>query len=128
MDRSSLEQLLAQGLSLAEIGRRFGMHESTVSYWAYKHGLQAAHRHKHAAKGAPCRDELAALVQSGLSTVEIAQALGRGKTSVRHWLNEFGLQTQWSSRREASKEGQRSMMLHCGRHGLTRFRLRAQGG
>jgi hypothetical protein len=32
MDRSSLEVLLAQGLSLAEIGRRFGRHEATVAY------------------------------------------------------------------------------------------------
>ncbi len=34
MDRTSLEQLLEQGLSLAEIGRRFGLHVSTVAYWA----------------------------------------------------------------------------------------------
>jgi IS30 family transposase len=32
MDRASLEQLLNQGLSLAEIGKRFGRHESTVAY------------------------------------------------------------------------------------------------
>ena len=48
MDRASLEQLLGQGLSLAEIGRRFGRHEATVSYWVKKHGLEAANRAKHA--------------------------------------------------------------------------------
>jgi DNA-binding CsgD family transcriptional regulator len=32
MDRPDLEQLLSQGLSLAEIGRRAGLHESTVGY------------------------------------------------------------------------------------------------
>jgi hypothetical protein len=30
MDRASLEQLLGQGLSLRQIARRFGLHESTV--------------------------------------------------------------------------------------------------
>jgi transposase-like protein len=40
MDRGSLEQLLGQGLSLAEIGRRFGRHEATVGYWVEKHGLK----------------------------------------------------------------------------------------
>ncbi len=38
MDRESLEQMLGRGLSLAEIGRRFGKHEATVAYWAQKHG------------------------------------------------------------------------------------------
>jgi transposase-like protein len=51
MDRASLEQLLGQGLSLAEIGRRFGRHEATVSYWVKKHSLEAANREKHAARG-----------------------------------------------------------------------------
>ena len=42
MDRSSLEVLLAQGLSLEEIGRRFGKHPSTVGYWVQKqHGTDA---------------------------------------------------------------------------------------
>ena len=51
MDRAALEQMLGDGLSLAEIGRRFGRHESTIAYWAEKHGLRAANRDKHAAKG-----------------------------------------------------------------------------
>jgi transposase-like protein len=40
MDRTSLEQLLGQGLSLAEIGRRFDLHESTVGYWVEKYGCK----------------------------------------------------------------------------------------
>jgi transposase len=51
MDRPPLEQLLDQGLSLAEIGKRFGLHESTVGYWVEKHGLRAVNRDKFAAKG-----------------------------------------------------------------------------
>jgi transposase len=37
VDRASLEQLLGRGLSLAEIGRRFGLHESTVGYWVERY-------------------------------------------------------------------------------------------
>jgi IS30 family transposase len=50
MDRASLEGYLSQGLSLAEIGKRFGKHEATVSYWLKKHGLAAVNRDKHTAK------------------------------------------------------------------------------
>jgi transposase-like protein len=65
MDRASLEQLLGRGLSLAEIGRRFDLHEATVGYWLKKHGLQPANRAKHAPRGGIPRDELAALVDAG---------------------------------------------------------------
>jgi hypothetical protein len=39
VDRVSLEQLLGQGLTLAEIGRRFDLHEATVGYWSAWKGL-----------------------------------------------------------------------------------------
>ena len=42
MDRDSLQLLLAQGYSVEQIGRRFGRHPSTVSYWMRKHGLVAS--------------------------------------------------------------------------------------
>jgi transposase-like protein len=41
---------VSQGLSLAEIGRRFDLHEATVGYWVKKHGLQAVNHGKHAAR------------------------------------------------------------------------------
>ena len=65
MDRASLEQLLGRGLSLAEIGKRFGRHEATVAYWVQKHGLQAVNRQKHAARGGLDRTELETLVEQG---------------------------------------------------------------
>jgi transposase len=128
MDRDSLEGLLAQGLSLAEIGRRFGRHESTVAYWLRRHELQAVGRARHAPKGALARPELVRLVERGMSVGEIAETLGRGKTSVRHWLREYGLKTVWAERREASGEERHEMTLTCTRHGMTTFRLRAMGG
>jgi transposase len=65
MDR--VEQLLAQGLSLAEIGRRVGRYEATVSYWLRKYGLEAVNRAKHEAKGGLTREQLRPLVDAWLS-------------------------------------------------------------
>jgi transposase-like protein len=53
MDRDALALLLSQGLSLAEIGRRFGRNESTIGYWVQKHGLKAVHVQKHGAARPP---------------------------------------------------------------------------
>ena len=51
MDKDALQLLLAQGVSVEQIGRRFGRHPSTVSYWMRKHGLEAPNRAKHAGQG-----------------------------------------------------------------------------
>jgi transposase len=94
MDRESLERLLAQGLSLAEIGRRFGRHEATVAYWVDKFGLSAAHAEKHRERGSLALGELEALIEQGLSLAGIADRVGRSKGTVRHWLRRYGLKTQ----------------------------------
>ena len=127
MERVHLEELLGQGLSLAEIGRRVGRHEATVGYWVGKHGLCAVHASTHAAKGPIERNQLAALVDSGLSVVQIARQVDRSTGTVRHWLTEYGLRTQWSARREALAAGERRMVLRCARHGTVEF-SRMKGG
>lgn len=63
-----------------------------------------------------------------LSTAQIAEAVGRSKTTVRHWLREYRLKTQWANRRVASEAGQRELLLQCARHGLTPFIRRSRGG
>jgi transposase len=134
MDRASLEQLLGQGLSLAAIGRRFDLHEATVSYWVKKHGLEAVNRRKHAPKGGLSRQELEPLVAAGMSIAEIASAVRRSKPTVRHWLRHHGLKTHPQERRfgagstRASKAaGKVTVMRECGRHGLTEFWLEGRG-
>lgn len=134
MDRASLEQLLGQGLSLAEIGRRFDLHESTVSYWAKKYGLEAANRDKHAARGGIAREDLERLVEEGLSIAQIAEALDRGKATVRHWLIRYGLKTQGGRGRRpsgqataAKQAGLLTTTMRCVRHGETAFCLDARG-
>jgi 5-methylcytosine-specific restriction endonuclease McrA len=63
-----------------------------------------------------------------MSAGQIAELVGRSKTTVRHWLREFGLKTQWTSRRAASAEGRERLQLRCPQHGLTPFGLRKSGG
>ena len=128
MDRVQLVGFLEDGLSLAEIGRRVGRHESTVAYWIAKHGLEANGRERHAAKGAIARERFEELVSEGLSTAQMGRVIGRTPSTIRDWLREYGLQTQWAERRQASKEGRRELQLVCARHGLTTFRLRRSGG
>jgi transposase len=128
MDRIVLEQLLAQGLSLAEIGRRFARHEATVAYWARKYGLRATNRAVHAPKGPISRDTLTYLVDAGLSASQIAVKVDRSTTTVRHWLREYGLQTQWAVRRGALAAGERRMTLRCARHGTVEFSRMTGGG
>jgi IS30 family transposase len=79
VERAPLEQLLGQGLSLAEIGRRLGMHESTVAYWALRHGLEAINRDRCAARGRLAREQLEAFVQADTSIAQIAEAVDRSR-------------------------------------------------
>ncbi|HEX5308217.1 MAG TPA: helix-turn-helix domain-containing protein [Solirubrobacteraceae bacterium] len=128
MDRDSLESLLGQGLSLAEIGRRFDRHEATVSYWMKKYGLEAVRREQHAARGSIDRQQLEQLVDTGASITEIATAVDRSKATVRHWLREYGLKTRRAEQRHSPDSGEPLLQRHCPTHGLTLFRRRSGGG
>jgi transposase len=131
MDKGSLEVLVARGLSLEEIGRRFDRHPSTVAYWLKKHGLEAVNRDKHVAKGAIPVTTLEPLVQAGLSIAQIAEKVGRSKATVRHWLRRHGLQTEAARRageiRGAKDEGLHVIALVCRNHGETEFVVSADG-
>jgi transposase-like protein len=134
VDRASLEQLLSRGLSLAEIGRRFDLHEATVAYWVKKHGLEAANRAKHAARGGLPKDELVALVETGATIAKIAEALGCSKATVRHWLMRYGLKTSGGrgprvpeEARAAKRAGLTSVTMRCPHHGETEFALDGRG-
>jgi transposase len=93
-----------------------------------KYGLEAANRERHAARGGIQREELAELVEAGMSTSQIGDAVGLSKTTVRHWLAEFGLKAHWAHRRQASSDHQPQLLLECSRHGMTAFRRRSKGG
>jgi transposase len=134
MDRASLEDFFGRGLSLAEIGRRVGRHEATVAYWAKKYGLQAVNRRKHTARGGLDRAELETLVDQGASIAQIADALGRSKTTVRHWLIRYGMKTHGARGRpvklaaaEAKRAGLATVTMQCPQHGESEFWLTGEG-
>jgi transposase len=104
MDRASLESFLERGLSLAEIGRRVGRHESTVGYWVRIYGLRATNVDRHAAKGRLERRQLEILVDEGRTIAQVAEAVGRSKATVRYWLERYGLRTL-GRRGAPSREG-----------------------
>ena len=130
----ALEQLLRQGLSLAEIGRRLERHESTVAYWVRQYGLRAVNQGKHAATGGLERDELEVLIEDGVSIQEMADALGRSKATVRYWLAKHGLRAGRSrgrrsrvGAREARAAGVSEAVIECPHHGRTRHVRESRG-
>jgi len=131
MDRNSLQLLLAQGLSVEQIGRRFGRHPSTVSYWLRKHGLQAPNRAKHAARGGIERERLAELVGRGMTIAQIAEEVQRSTATVRHWLRRYDLSTAATIRARAARagraDGELTIRRACARHGRTEFVLEGRG-
>lgn len=129
-----MERMLDQGLSLAAIGQRFGRHESTVSYWVEKHGLEAVRRDRHSARGGLEREELERLVDGGASIAQIADAVERSKPTVRHWLRRYKLKTQGGVGRRpaeqatAAKEaGLATVAMRCRVHGETGFSIDGRG-
>ncbi|HEX3510109.1 MAG TPA: helix-turn-helix domain-containing protein [Solirubrobacteraceae bacterium] len=134
MDRETLKKMLGDGLSLAEIGRRVGRHESTVAYWAKKHGLTAANVEQHRARGAIEREELRRFVEAGLSITQIAERVGRSKATVRHWLRRYDLVTQRSRGRNTAESlagaraaGLERAVLSCRHHGEVEFAMDSRG-
>src|SRR6266404_396596 len=117
MDRAVLKQFLDEGLSLAEIGRRVDLHESTVGYWVKHHCLLAVNHDKHVAKGALAKAELEDLVAGGMSIAQIASRAGRSRATVRHWLAEYELQTRTSAMRRLTANKPNRIVLTCPRHG-----------
>ncbi len=129
MDKDSLMLLLAQGVSVEEIGRRFNRHPSTVAYWMAKFGLEAPNREKHAAKGGIERERLEAFVAQGRSIAAIAEELGVAKSTVRHWLGRYNLRTDQARNRQAASRGAGlpTVTLACAHHGETDFVLEGRG-
>lgn len=126
MEKELLEQCLAEGMSLEAIGGKVGKHESTVSYWLKKHGLDAAKAEKHASKGAPSKEEMEQLLAAGLSLREVAHRLDRSLATVRHWMKRYELKPN-PRRKRGSENGPREAISCCKRHGETSFVREGRG-
>ena len=131
MEKESLELLLAQGVSVEQIAKRFRKDPSTVAYWMRKYGLEAPNREKHAAKGGIERERLEELVEAGESIMGIAAAIQRSPGTVRHWLKKYGLETRRTEERRmlaaARDAGRITVERHCRHHGQTEFWLEGRG-
>jgi 5-methylcytosine-specific restriction endonuclease McrA len=127
MDRDLLEAWLEQGRSLTEIGALTGRDPSTVGYWLRKHRLVANGREKYAPRGGLTRKGLEPLVNRRLTLAEIAAEVDRSESTVRYWIARHGLNRPSGRRRQdveqAIREGRRTVVRHCHRHGETEFAL-----
>ena len=127
IDRDLLEAWLEQGRSLTEIGALTGRDPSTVGYWVRKHGLVANGREKYAPRGGLTREDLEPLVDRGLTLAEIAAEVDRSVPTARYWIARHGLNRPCDRRRQdvgqAIREGRRTVVRHCRRHGETEFAL-----
>jgi transposase len=126
MQREALQSWLEEGLSLEQIGRRVNRHPSTVAYWVQKHGLTAANKSRHAARGPLSRETLEALIARHLTVREIASEVQRSTATVRHWLRRYNLRTTREARLRAKRTtavGGRFTAV-CSRHGAQAFVVR----
>jgi transposase-like protein len=127
MDRDWLEAQLTAGRSIESIAREVGKHPSTVSYWLTKYALVSAFAERHAPKGPPARQDVAGLVEEGLTIQQMADRLGLGATTVRYWLRKYGLATV-RARGSRPPDDLRMVIRECRRHGYTVWVRTGSGG
>ena len=131
MDRLRLKLWLDEGLSLEQIGALIDRHPSTVAYWCKRHGLSPNGRAKHSPRGELAREQLAVLVEEGATLQEIADRFDRSISTVRYWIQRYGLprpRRAWRKDVElAVSEGRRTIIRDCNRHGQTTFVIENSG-
>ncbi len=127
MDKDLLEDCLAKGMSLPEIGRLVDKPPGTVGYWVAKHGLVANGREKFSpGKGKVITEaQLEPLVMEGLTIADIAERLGVRPNCVRYRIQKYGLPQPIEVRRtlrdHAVRTGDTDAMRVCIHHGMTQF-------
>jgi transposase len=126
MIKEELEGYLAEGLSLEQIGKRVGRHPSTVSYHLKRHGLKPVNQGRHANRGPIPELRLRTFAAENTSVREMARRLGRSPSTVRYWLNKYGIEVYGiKGNREkalsARGRGETVVRLICRHHGETDF-------
>jgi transposase-like protein len=126
MTKEELEGYLAEGLSLKQIGKRVGRDPSTMSYHLNKHGLKPVNQNKHASRGPIPELKLRTLAVEQKPVREMARALNRSPSTVRYWLNKYGIEVYGiKGNREkalaARARGETVVQLRCRHHGETDF-------
>lgn len=126
MTKEGLEDYLAEGLSLEQIGRRVGRSASTVSYHLKKYGLEPVNRGRHANRGPIPQLMLRTLVAEGLSIRGMARRLERSPSTLRYWLKAYGIKVHGvrgnrAKALAARARGETVIQLTCRHHGQTDF-------
>lgn len=131
IDRAWLAERLERGDSYASIARELGCSASTVAAVARRHGLRSAHADRAAARGGIDEAMLRQLAAEHRSVREIARALQRSPTTVRHWLVRHGIESAMARRRNegalARAAGADEAILLCPVHGSVRHVRRDDG-
>lgn len=128
MDKGFLEDCLAKGMSLPQIGERVGKSPGTVGYWVKKHGLRANGARRFSPRGGLDRQALQSMVEDRLTLQEMADRLDRDISTVRYWLKKFELEPTFGRRRRRKvTDGPRFAIFDCRHHGMTEFVLEGRG-
>lgn len=131
IDRDLLAARLAHGTSYASIARDLRCSPSTVADAARRHGLRSTRADRAAARGGIDEAILRQLVGEHRSVREIARALQRSPTTVRHWLARYGIESTMARRRRegavAREMGADEAVLLCAVHGSVRHVRRDDG-
>ncbi len=126
MDRELLAGWLKRGLSLGEIAALMNRDPSTVGYWVKKHGLTPNGRRKFAGRGGIERHRLESLIARGATLQQMADELDRSMSTVRHWLQRYGLKVARHHGNQAEAvtalaDGRKRFTGVCPHHGETEF-------
>lgn len=126
-----MEECLAAGMSLPEIGREVGRAPGTVGYWVKRHGLVANGSTKFRPGKGLKREPLEALVGEGRTLGQIASELEVSLQTVRYWIAKYGLPKPHEVRAgetvERLRNGDTRATRTCRHHGEVEFVLDAQG-
>jgi hypothetical protein len=76
MDRAELQTFVAQGLSLEQIARAVGCHQSTVANWLAAHGLRTVNAQRFTPVGGLSVTDLRPYAEAGATFKQIADAFG----------------------------------------------------
>ena len=128
MDKRFMEDCLAEGMSLPQIGELADRNPSTVGYWVKKHGLRANGSDKYATRGGVDWELLEIMVEDGLTLAEMAEEFDRSISTIRHWLERYGFEATGGRRRRGrTVDGPKFATFNCKRHGQTKFVLEGRG-
>jgi len=82
-------------------------------------------------RGGLPREQLAPLVDAGMTIAQIAAEVGRTTTTVRVWLKRHGLRTAASQHADVARDGRDAgkerMIMQCPSHGEVAFVLEGRG-